>query len=295
MTDAMAGMRPRVSVIIIVYNGAAFLAEAIDSVRAQSLSDWELLVVDDGSTDSSREIAASYAKADPARVKLLRHPGGRNHGMSATRNLGLSRARGDFVAFLDADDTWTPDKLETQVAILDAHPSAGMAYGRALIWQSWRPGPQPKDFFYDLGVTPDRIYHPPHLFFIQLPNVYQTPTTGGSLIRRSLIDRIGGFEPQFRGMFEDQVFHAKVMLSAPVFVSDKLCLNYRQHPGSTTAISASMGRDERAHLRYLLWLASYLLRTGNLRPLPAVLKTIWRVSDAKARLRRVASRWARGA
>jgi glycosyltransferase involved in cell wall biosynthesis len=290
MTDKVVAPRPRVSAIIIVYNGAEFLAEAIDSVRAQSLSDWELLVVDDGSTDSSREIAARYAETDPARVKLMRHPDGGNHGMSATRNLGLTQARGDFIAFLDADDAWAADKLETQVAMLDAYPAAGMAYGRALIWYSWQPGEQPADFCYDLGVAADRIYQPPELFFVQLRLEFQTPTTGGSLIRRSLIDRVGGFEPRFRGMFEDQVFWAKAMLDAPVFVSDRLCLYYRQHATSSSAVSGAAGRDQGAHLRYLLWLASYLLRTGNLRPIPAVLKTIGRLADFKGRLRRLVRR-----
>ena len=107
---------PRVSVIIIVYNGETYLAEAIDSVLAQTWPDYELLVVDDGSHDGSRELTQSYVDAHPERVRLLRHPGGVNRGMSATRNLGLTHAKGELVAFLDADDIWAPGKLAEQVA-----------------------------------------------------------------------------------------------------------------------------------------------------------------------------------
>ena len=88
---------PRVSVIIIVYNGETYLAEAIDSVLAQTWPDYELLVVDDGSHDGSRELTQSYVDAHPDRVRLLRHPGGVNRGMSATRNLGLTHAKGELV------------------------------------------------------------------------------------------------------------------------------------------------------------------------------------------------------
>lgn len=249
---------PRVSVIIIVFNGETYLAEAIDSVLGQSFVDFELLIVDDGSTDASREISTRYVEAYPGRVRLLRHPDGANRGMSATRNLGLAHARGELVAFLDADDVWVPSKLADQVAILGREPSAGMVYGRALIWHDWRPDAAERDFVYDLGVEPDEIYQPPHLFHLQLKNVYQTPTSSGSLLRKSLIDQVGGFEAAFKGMFEDQVFYAKALLAAPTYVADATWFKYRQHETSATATSAAAGADDRARLRYLTWLSRYL-------------------------------------
>lgn len=249
---------PRVSVIIIVYNGETYLAEAIDSVLSQTWTDLELLVVDDGSRDGSRELVQTYVAANPDRVRLLRHPGGVNRGMSATRNLGLAHARGEMVAFLDADDVWAPGKLAEQVAILDREPDAGMVYGRALIWHSWRPDAAEKDFVYDLGVEPDQLYRPPHLFHLQLKNLYQTPTSSGSLMRRSLVDGVGGFEDAFKGMFEDQVFYAKALLAAPTYVGDAEWFKYRQHAASATAASAAAGADDRARLRYLGWLSQYL-------------------------------------
>ncbi|UXN72360.1 glycosyltransferase [Devosia sp. A8/3-2] len=85
---------PRVSAIIIVYNGARYLAEAIDSVVAQSFPDWELIIADDGSSDRSLEIARDYAARHPGRIRAIAHADEANHGMSATRNLGIAAARG---------------------------------------------------------------------------------------------------------------------------------------------------------------------------------------------------------
>ncbi|MEQ1911729.1 MAG: glycosyltransferase family 2 protein, partial [Vicinamibacterales bacterium] len=84
--------QPTVSVIIIFYNAAGFLAEAVDSVLAQTYADWELLLVDDGSSDESTALARRYVDADPLRIKYLDHPGHQNLGMSATRNRGLVEA-----------------------------------------------------------------------------------------------------------------------------------------------------------------------------------------------------------
>jgi glycosyltransferase involved in cell wall biosynthesis len=248
--------RPEVSVVIIAFNGEAFLAEAIDSVLFQSFCDYELIVVDDGSTDGTRVIAEDYRRWRPSLVRVISHRDGRNHGMSAARNLGLAHARGEFIAFLDADDVWTPDKLKEQVAILRTHPDVGLVYGRARIWRSWSG--EGADFVYDLGVAPDRAHAPPSLFRRQLRNVDQTPTSSGSMMRTELVRAVGGCEPDFRSMFEDQVLFAKVLLRTPAYVSSAVWFNYRQHPASASARSAAAGDDEAARLKYLAWLADYL-------------------------------------
>lgn len=105
----------RVSVVMPVYNGAQFLDESIGSVRAQTLEDWELIVVDDCSADESERIARRHAQEDP-RIKVLRTPA--NGGSSAARNTGLAQRSGRYVAFLDADDVWAPLKLERQLAFM---------------------------------------------------------------------------------------------------------------------------------------------------------------------------------
>src|SRR5438128_2284668 len=106
---------PLVSTVMIFLNAERFMQEALDSVFAQTWERWELLLVDDGSTDDSREIAKRSAAEHPAKVRYLEHPGHENRGMSASRNLGIRHARGAFVAFLDADDVWLPAKLAEQI------------------------------------------------------------------------------------------------------------------------------------------------------------------------------------
>ena len=245
--------------IIIVHNGETFLDEAIASVQRQSFEDWKLIVVDDGSSDASREIARRHAAADH-RIRLMQHADRGNHGMSATRNLGLSDSRGDYVGFLDADDIWEPAKLEEQLGMLAQHPEAAMVYGRTLIWHSWRGRGGGEDFYYDLGVPANRLHAPPLLFRELVRNRYQTPTTCNALIRRSVIEEVGGFENSFLAMFEDQAFFAKVLLRFPVFVSDRSWARYRQHAGSASAILAAAGADEDERIRFLLWLRRFVSR-----------------------------------
>jgi glycosyltransferase involved in cell wall biosynthesis len=116
-------MAPRVSVIIPTYNRSAALRATADSVLRQSFPDWELVVVDDGSTDDTAEVARSYT--DP-RISVITQPNG---GHSAARNAGLERAVGEYVAFLDHDDRWRPEKLALQTAYLDQHPNCSLVYG----------------------------------------------------------------------------------------------------------------------------------------------------------------------
>lgn len=113
---------PRISVIMPVHNAAAFLADTIASVQAQSLPDWELLAVDDGSADTSAAIIADLAAADP-RIRLLSTGG--NLGAGGARNCAMDAAQGRFLAFLDADDLWHPQKLSHQLAAMQ---SAGVPF-----------------------------------------------------------------------------------------------------------------------------------------------------------------------
>ena len=269
---------PAVTGIIIVHNGESFLDEAIASVRSQTYSGWELVVADDGSTDSSLEIARRRAATD-RRIRVVRHADGGRHGMSATRNLGLDHAQGTYVGFVDADDVWCPTKLQDQVEILHRYSEVGMVYGRTLIWHRWDPTSPDLDHFYALGVPPDRVYLPPVLFRNLLRNVFQTPTTCNALVRRSVVDEVGRFEHAFESMFEDQVFFAKVLLRSPVFVSDRVWARYRQHARSSSVLSGARGGHDAAHVRYLLWLRRYVSRTGDGRigDRLAIERALWRV------------------
>src|SRR5947199_3249480 len=156
---------PLVSVVIIFLDAERFLDEAIGSVFAQTYREWELLLVDDGSTDTSRNIALRYAEKHPDKVRYLAHSGGQNRGMSASRNLGIAHAKGGYIAFLDADDVWLPNKLEHQVALLESQPAAGMVYGPTEWWYSWTDNhhDSQRDYINDLGEQPSTLPQPPAL------------------------------------------------------------------------------------------------------------------------------------
>jgi glycosyltransferase involved in cell wall biosynthesis len=243
---------PLVTAITIFLDEERFLADAIESVLAQSFTDWELILVDDGSSDRSPDIARAYAERHPGRMRYLAHAGRANLGMSASRNLGLGAARGDHVGFLDGDDVWLPEKLADQCAVLQAHPKCGLVYGRTLIWRSWDGGGT--DFLYPLGVPADAVHAPPTLFDLLLENKAQSPTTCNALMRRSLLESVGGFEDGFRGMFEDQAFFAKALLAAPAYVDGRIWAKYRQHPRSCSALSERDGLDLAARHRVLRWM-----------------------------------------
>lgn len=118
----MSGQRPLVSVILPTYNRGYVIKRAVDSVLAQTYTNLELIVIDDGSTDNTQELLASYR--DP-RLKVL--VPGKNGGPAAARNRGLEAARGDYIAFQDSDDEWLHEKLERQINHLEAHPDAAVS------------------------------------------------------------------------------------------------------------------------------------------------------------------------
>lgn len=118
MSDAMGA---RVSVIVPVYNGAATVAAALDSILAQSFTDFEIVAVDDGSTDGSIAVLERYQP----RVRVLTQP---NRGPSAARNLGVASSSGKYLGFLDADDLWRPAFLERSIAVLERNPANVLAY-----------------------------------------------------------------------------------------------------------------------------------------------------------------------
>jgi glycosyltransferase involved in cell wall biosynthesis len=249
--------RPLVSVITIFLNSEKFIEEAVESVLGQSYDEWELLLIDDGSTDGSTDAALRYVEQHPQKIRYLEHPGHANRGMSASRNLGIKEAKGEYLAFLDADDVWLPRKLEEQAAILDSQPEAAMVYGTTQYWYSWTGSPEDehRDFAHGLGVPPDTLVKPPKLVSSLLQN--QVATTTGGLARREIMMQVGGYEESFRGLFEDQVVHSKVCLKAPVFVSSKCWYKYRKHPDSCCSNAEKAGQQHSQRLAFLNWLESY--------------------------------------
>jgi len=120
---------PRVSVIIPTYNRAQMLVECLESVISQTFTDYEVIVIDDGSTDDTGELVKPYLD----RIEYIKHE---NKGNAAARNSGLDIARGELIAFLDSDDLWLPGKLEREVDYLDGHPDVDMVCANGIFFGS---------------------------------------------------------------------------------------------------------------------------------------------------------------
>lgn len=268
------------SIITPFLNPGPFLSEAVQSVVAQTYRQWELLLVDDGGTDGSAARAKAYAAEHPGRIRCLSHEGRANRGASASRNLGTSVSRGEFIAFLDADDVYLPHKLEEQVALLDAHPEAGMLYGGTEYWYGWtgRPEDRARDRVWrHFGVPANTCVDPPQLLVTFLRDPGTVPCMGSVLARKAAIDAAGGWHDGFTRICTDQVFHARMALTVPIFIADGCWDRYRQHPDSECHRAARAGEAEAALVRYRLWLEQELSRRNVREP------DVWTALDAALR------------
>lgn len=258
-----------VSCIIIFFNAEEFFEEAIESVFSQTYNNWELILADDGSTDSSTVLAQQYAQKYPDKVRYIEHDNHQNRGMSATRNLGILHAKGQYITFLDADDVWLPHKLEQQVANMESHPEAGMVYGKAIYWYSWsnKPEDRQRDFVPKLPLTPENLYKPPTLLLHNHPLAKDAgaPAPSELMLRREIVEQVDGFEESFTGkyqFYEDQCFLSKIYLTTPVFISNQIWIKYRLHSKSCSAKVTASGQDKLVRLHFFNWLEKYLLARG---------------------------------
>lgn len=262
---------PLISVITIFHNApVGFFEEAIESVLAQTEKRWELLLVDDGSTDQSSDVARRAVAAHPDRMRLLTHPQGSNRGMSASRNLGLRAAKGQFVAFLDADDIYLPAKLERQLAVLQTHPEVGIVFGPTMHWWSWTgdPADRERDSARRPGAAPETVVRAPNLVRAYLERRADTPATCGVLIRRVAMEAVGGFDDRFPDLYEDQAFFFKLLLVESAYVERQAWDRYRRHPDAMCEVRIREGKHSddysttapRQH--FLEWLAAYFQRTA---------------------------------
>jgi hypothetical protein len=260
--------KPLVSCIITFWNAEEFVAEAVESVLAQTHDNLELLLIDDGSTDGSTRIALRYAESFPEKVRYLEHAEHENRGAAASRNLGIDQARGEYIALLDSDDVWLERKLEEQVAILDSHPEAGMVYGQSQYWHSWTTKPEDahRDHVPKLGVQTETLFEPGMLSTLVYPlGAATAPCPSDLMLRRAAVERIGGFEEAFRGMYQlydDQTFLAKMYLNEPVYVAGKCWDRYRQHPDQCVSVVRDAGQQHTVRLAFLRWLAEYFYAHG---------------------------------
>jgi glycosyltransferase involved in cell wall biosynthesis len=286
MTDGAFDMqtKPLVSIIIIFLNEADFLKDAVESVLAQTYEQWELFLVDDGSSDRSTSIARAYSAQDPAKIYYLEHSGHKNLGMSASRNLGIQYANGKYLAFLDADDVWLPHKLQEQVALFEANSEAGMLFGQSLYWYSWtqRPEDNQRDCVPVSGISSNTLIQPPHLLPLFLRGKLAVPCPTSIMVKRSVMANVGGFVETFVGrysVYEDQAFFSKISLQTSVLVCNDCWDRYRQHATSSTAVSQKSGQAIIARRFFLGWLRSYLQQQGvtDAALWQAVRREVWRI------------------
>jgi glycosyltransferase involved in cell wall biosynthesis len=178
---------PVVSIIMPTYNRAEFISAAISSVLRQTYESFELIVIDDGSTDETAQVIRSFTDQ---RVLFVRQA---NHGRSAARNRALGMARGRYIAFLDSDDEYLPDKLSLQVAYMDRHPDIGMIYTSA---QCINAAGEPLDGYDYVATAQGNIYRDIAFF---RPVTITLPTV---MLRREVLDIVGLFDVAME-RFED--------------------------------------------------------------------------------------------
>ena len=206
----MPDAAPHISVVIPTYNSAAYLPEAIESALAQTLPPLEVIVVDDGSTDGTDVVAARFV----GRVRWIRQE---NAGVSAARNRGIAESTGDWIAFLDADDTWLPTKLERQAACADQSHAAAVVSGLEYVDREGR----------ELSEWTDGL---PGALLEQVALLRPTAVGFGSTacVRRECFDRLGGFfEPLTNG--EDWDMWRRIVGVFDVATVREPLVRYRQH------------------------------------------------------------------
>lgn len=208
-------MRPRVSIIMPCYNGADHLLQSVGSIRSQTHSDWELVLIDDGSTDGSPDLIRRLTQEE-RRIVALRQP---NAGLVAARNRGLSAARGEFIAFLDADDSWHPEFLSEMTAALDANPKAAVAYCG---WQNVGARP-PRDRPY---VPPD--YEADRKLELLLKDCPWP--VHAALVRAPFFEAHGAFDDSFSAC-EDYDLWLRLAMGNPIVRVARVLAYYHHHGG----------------------------------------------------------------
>lgn len=211
-----------VSVIIPTYNRAGTLIRSVQSVTGQSYSDWELIIVDDGSTDNTKELLEPLLQQD-VRLRYIGCP--ENKGQAAARNTGIQAAQGAYIAFQDSDDVWVPDKLQKQVAMMEAHPEYGLIYGQMV---------------YDEDGKLSTPYPPQNAgewaFEECLKN--NLISTQTMLVSRAVFDSIGLFDTSMSAL-EDYELALRITKNYPVgFLSEPVVVAYK----SVDSVSRDLGK-----------------------------------------------------
>ncbi len=209
---------PLVSVIVPCYNGAAFLEETLRSALAQSYAEVEVVVVDDGSTDSSPEIARRFP------VRYIRQP---NRGLCEARNAGIRESKGDYLVFLDADDRLKPGAIEAGLRALAQRPDCAMAVGDHMFITA--------DGGYLASSTKECSTHSHYEALLKSNFIEMIASV---LFRRSIFDEVGGFDATLR-VAEDYELYLRIARALPICCHAAIVAEYRKH-GTNTSLNAEL-------------------------------------------------------
>lgn len=291
---------PLVSVVIPFLDPSVdFLSEAVASVVAQDYRPIELILVNDGSQLSTVEAAKRLANEVGVPARFIEHSNGANRGSSAARNLGGAVARGEYLAFLDADDVWVSEKLREQVRFLQTAPLVAMVFGLTRYWYSWSSAQgtarSSDDFVVSRGVGRPVTFDPPLFVPRFLRGKVIVPSTSNTMIRRGAFIECGGFEESFRGMYDDQAFLVKLGLKQTVAGLPRCWDSYRQHPHSMTARMADPDAEIAARRTFLAWVRDYCGRQDISSPevWEAINKEIWLSGNPRPAAHRLKRWWLR--
>ena len=250
---------PAVSVIIHFLNAARYLPAAARSVQWQTYPDWELILVDGGSTDQSVPIAREIQSSLPGRVRVLEHRGPETLGIFSSRIWGAREARAPILAHLDSDDEWHPQFLERQLAAHEAHfrSRPGLTYCPMVYW--WEEPERAFEAHVQPIVTPG-LHEAPSLVIPFIDNSYsRTPGNSAVVVSREIVlaaaELIGTAD---EGIGDDQFLWSFVALNYPICAQPEPLCRYRQWPGSTCAQGVAVGEHVDARSRHLNWLAKYV-------------------------------------
>jgi glycosyltransferase involved in cell wall biosynthesis len=212
---------PRVSVVIPTFNCARFLGRSISSVLAQTYTDHEIIVVDDGSTDETNDVVCRFAE----RVQYLYQP---NRGLSAARNVGLCQASGELIAYVDADDMWYPHKLAKQVAFLDARKECGLVHSDATIIDE-----ADEVIHYGVNQETGREFPQGHCLMDLLRRCHIQILT--VVERRDCIERVGRFDERLKTA-QDYLHWLRIAMEGRAFgyIPEPLAI-YRRTGGSLSS------------------------------------------------------------
>jgi glycosyltransferase involved in cell wall biosynthesis len=216
---------PEVSVVIPAYNAERFIAETLRSVQAQTFRDFEVLVVDDGSTDRTASIVDAFGPP----IRRLQQ---KNGGVSRARNAGSAAATGRFVAFLDADDLWDPPKLERQVELLRSRPDVGFCY----------PGVRRIGADGQVRQVESAREYTDLCRELLLHSSVVTSACSSMMVRRDVLERAGGFDPAF-SQCADWDFLIRLSLVTPGAALPKPLVSYRTFAGNMSSDVSHLERD----------------------------------------------------